>query len=72
MQSIMKANIHASAIGHLFLNKVEQLPVIVPPLMQQNDFAAFCDQVDKSKVVVQKALDEVQVLFDSLMQQYFG
>ncbi|MEG1726239.1 MAG: type I site-specific deoxyribonuclease, partial [Anaerovoracaceae bacterium] len=32
----------------------------------------FVHQVDKSKVVVQKSLDEAQLLFDSLMQQYFG
>ena len=72
MQSIMKANIHASAIGHLFLNKVEQLAAIVPPLMQQNDFILFCDQVDKSKSIIQKSLDETQLLFDKLMQDYFG
>jgi type I restriction enzyme S subunit len=35
-------------------------------------FAAFVAQVDKSKTVVQKALDDTQLLFDSLMQQYFG
>ena len=38
----------------------------------QNDFADFVKQVDKSKVAVQKALDETQLLFDSLMQKYFG
>ena len=38
----------------------------------QDEFADFIKQVDKSKVVVQKALDEAQLLFDSLMQQYFG
>jgi type I restriction enzyme S subunit len=38
----------------------------------QNEFAAFVAQVDKSKSVVQKSLDEAQLLFDSLMQQYFG
>lgn len=42
------------------------------PLELQQQFAAFVDQVDKSKFVVQKALDEAQTLFDSLMQQYFG
>ena len=72
MQNIMAANIHASAIGHLFLNKVEQLPVIIPPMKYQSGFAAFVSQVDKSKVVVQKALDEAHLLFDSLMQKYFG
>ena len=44
----------------------------LPPLELQEQFAAFVEQVDKSKVVVQKALDEAQTLFDSLMQEYFG
>lgn len=38
----------------------------------QKDFSTFVAQVDKSKAVVQKALDEAQTLFDSLMQQYFA
>jgi len=41
-------------------------------MQQQSEFNDFAQQVDKSKVVVQAALDEVQLLFDSLMQQYFG
>ena len=48
------------------------LIIPVPPLDLQNQFAEFIKQVDKSKVAVQKALDETQVLFDSLMQKYFG
>ena len=48
------------------------LVVPVPPIELQNQFADFVHQVDKSKVVVQKALDEAQLLFDSLMQKYFG
>ena len=38
----------------------------------QKKFIEMKEQVDKSKVAVQKALDETQKLFDSLMQQYFG
>ena len=38
----------------------------------QKSFDLFADQIDKSKATVQKALDETQLLFDSLMQQYFG
>lgn len=45
---------------------------IIPPMKLQKDFIAFVEQTDKSKVVVQKALDETQLLFDSLMQKYFG
>ena len=38
----------------------------------QNEFVAFVNQIDKSKLTMQKALDEAQLLFDSLMQKYFG
>lgn len=48
------------------------LTIPVPPIELQNQFRDFVHQVDKSKVIVQKALDETQTLFDSLMQEYFG
>ena len=48
------------------------LIIPVPPIEFQNEFSDFVEQVDKLKVAVQKALDETQLLFDSLMQQYFG
>lgn len=44
----------------------------VPPMELQNQFANFVHQVDKSKVVVQKAFDETQMLYDSLLQEFFG
>ena len=44
----------------------------LPPIELQNEFSAFVAQIDKSKSVIQKSLDETQLLFDSLMQQYFG
>ena len=72
IQTIMNANVHASAIGHLFLNKVMQIPIIVPPLDKQEKFAAFVEQTDKSKFVVQQSLEKVETLKKSLMQQYFG
>lgn len=50
---------------------IRQLPLICPPMELQEQFAAFVEQTDKSKVAVQKALDEAQMLFDSLMQKYF-
>ena len=72
IQIQMGANVHASAIGHLFMNKVKKLPVILPNIERQIEFTKFVKQVNKSKVAVQKSLDETQKLFDSLMQQYFG
>ncbi len=44
----------------------------LPPLKLQEQFAAFVEQTDKSKVAVQKSLDEAQHLFDCLMQEYFS
>ena len=48
------------------------LRVPIPPLELQQQFASFVAQIDKSKSVIQKSLDETQLLFDSLMQKYFG
>ena len=56
----------------LVLSAMAQIKMYRPPMELQNQFADFVNQVDKSKVAVQKALTETQLLFDSLMQQYFG
>ena len=58
--------------GILSKSKLESKEFIVPPMNQQKVIAAFVAQVDKSKSVIQKSLDETQLLFDSLMQKYFG
>ena len=51
---------------------IKNYPILYPPRELQEQFAAFVAKTDKSKVAVQKALDEAQLLFDSLMQKYFG
>jgi type I restriction enzyme S subunit len=56
----------------LVLSAMAQIKMYRPPMELQEQFADFVKQVDKSKVAVQKALDEAQLLFDSLMQEYFG
>lgn len=72
LQSIMQANIHASAIGHLFLNQVECLPIILPPLALQNRFAAFVERVNQQKQTVQQSLEKLELMKKALMQEYFG
>ena len=59
-------------VPKLAIFRIETMPLLLPPMKLQNQFADFVNQVNKSKVEVQKALDETQKLFDSLMQQYFG
>lgn len=56
----------------LNLSEIKKIVVPLPTIEEQNQFEKFINQVDKSKVAVQKSLDEAQLLFDSLMQQYFG
>ena len=63
-QSAVKAGLN--------FNSINSLRLMIPPLDDQNAFVDFIKQADKSKVAVQKALDEAQLLFDSLMQKYFG
>ena len=53
-------------------NHIEDFPLICPPDDMVDEYISLVEQVDKSKVAVQRALDEIQLLFDSLMQQYFG
>ena len=56
----------------LNMQDLREIELIIPPIEKQKAYVQFAKQVDKSKVAVQKALDEAQLLFDSLMQEYFG
>ena len=66
------ARIKGIGVPDLHLNQIREFNIICPPRALQDEFVAFVDQVDKSKAQVQKALNETQLLFDSLMQKYFG
>lgn len=59
-------------VPKLAIFRIETMPLLLPPMDIQAQFIEFYKQVDKSKFAVQKALDETQLLFDSLMQKYFG
>ena len=72
IEDFKKKGVAGSAQLALTIEKLEKMMVVNPELELQNQFAAFVAQVDKSKAAVQKALDETQLLFDSLMQEYFG
>lgn len=71
-----KKTIEDMAVGQTMPNLnvpiVSGFQIIKPPMEVQSAYYKFVEQLDKSKDVVQKALDEAQTLFDSLMQEYFG
>lgn len=52
--------------------ELKKIPIVLPPMKRQLLFVEFIDQIDKTKSVIQSALAKAQLLFNSLMQQYFG
>lgn len=62
----------AKSMSNISKERLGKIKVICPPRELQDSLIPFVEQTDKSKAVIQKALDEAQLLFDSLMQKYFG
>lgn len=65
---ILESAVSTSGLYTLSVGKISNFTLPMPPRSEQESFMAIAAQVDKSKVAVQKALDEAQTLFDSLMQ----
>ena len=63
-----------TAIGQANINaqELQNIELYLPPIELQQEFLKFKKQIAKSKVAIQAALDKTQLLFDSLMQEYFG
>ena len=61
-----------SSQSNLFQGKIRKLHGYVPPIELQNQFAAFVEQVGKSKLEIQKSLEKLETLKKALMQKYFG
>jgi type I restriction enzyme, S subunit len=71
-QRILEAQAPESAQKNINLKILSELKVICPDKDEQDAFAAFVAEVDKSKFVVQQSLRELETLKKSLMQKYFG
>lgn len=70
--SYINEKVAGAKMPRVSMEVFREFKCILPPIELQNQFADFVKQVDKSKVAVQKELDKAQILFDSLMQEYFG
>ena len=66
------AGVRGVTADNIDFKAFQKRTIIVPPLALQEQFAAFVEQTDKSKLAVQKGLQELEILKKSLMQQYFG
>lgn len=66
------SGVSGSASPHINVGDIKAFAIILPPIELQQQFAAFVEQVDKSKLAVQQGLDKLETLKKALMQQYFG
>ena len=71
-QREMLKNAGGGTIKHIYITKVVDMLIMVPTISQQLEFLSFVEQTDKSKLAIQKSLDELETLKKSLMQEYFG
>ena len=72
LQSIKGKIASGSAQPQLPISTMNKIRILLAPMALQEQFAAFVEQTDKSKLAVQKGLQELEILKKSLMQQYFG
>ena len=62
----------SGSMQNISMTKFRSLPAFLPPLAFQQEFAAFVAEVDKSRFIVQQKIEKLQMLYDSLAQEYFG
>ena len=63
---------HGQTRARINSTQAGNLPMILPPMDLQQEFAAFVSQVDKSRFIAQQQIEKLQMLYDSLAQEYFG
>lgn len=66
------SNVTGSLVPHISAKDIRSFEVMVPPVELQKNFSDYVKQVDKSKLAVQKSLEQLEILKKSLMQAYFG
>ena len=66
------SSIKGIGVPNLHLGEIKKTKILLPPMSKQNEFVAFVEQTDKSKLVIQQSLDKLELLKKSLMQEYFG
>ncbi len=59
-------------VPNLHLGEIKKARIIYPPLALQQEFAAKVEAIEQQKALVQQSIAEVQTLFDSRMDYWFG
>lgn len=71
-QYFLRCAKQTTGIASINMRQLKGLPTLVPPLELQNQFAAFVEQTEKTKITISKSLEKLEILKKALMQKYFG
>lgn len=63
---------HGCRQKNLSLSQIKEFEIPFPPLALQREFAAFVDEVDKSKYVLRETIAQMETLYRAKLQEYFG
>lgn len=66
------SRIKGIGVPNLHLNQIKKFDILCPPIKEQESYVAFSEQVDKSKLAIEKSIEKLEILKKSLMQEYFG
>ena len=61
-----------TTVAHFTIKAAKTINMRLPNIELQNQFAAFVEQTEKSKLAIQQSLEKLELLKKSLMQEYFG
>lgn len=72
VKSLVARQSVGSAQKHFNVGFYKKMKLPIPPIEVQMEFIDFMRQVDKSKSIARKQIEKLQLLYDSLAQEYFG
>ena len=70
--SLASGMVHGQTRSRISSGQLSDLPIYLPPMDLQQQFASFVEQTDKSKFEIQQSLEKLETLKKALMQKYFG
>ena len=71
-KQLINGCINGAVTKSITKTELKKIPIVIPPIELQTQFAAFVEQTDKSKFEIQESLEKLETLKKSLMQKYFG
>ena len=72
LQSIIAEKTNGIALKQINMRDVRQLPILLPPLSLQQQFAEKISAIEAQKELVKQSIAETQQLFNSKMDYYFN